>query len=105
MFRIVFSLAFIVMGFMCCSPMFAQEALEGLSVLGQLGPDGHKIKAVGAGLAVIGAGIGIGRIGAAACEGIARQPDMAAKVQAAGIIFAALVEGAAFAAILLCLVF
>ena len=64
-----------------------------------------KFKAVGAGLAVVGAGIGIGRIGGAACESIARQPEMAGNVQSAGIIFAALIEGAAFAAILLCLVF
>ncbi|MDB4468334.1 ATP synthase F0 subunit C [bacterium] len=64
-----------------------------------------KLKAIGAGLAVVGAGLGIGKIGGAACESIARQPEMASSVQSAGIIFAALIEGAAFAAILLCLVF
>jgi F0F1-type ATP synthase membrane subunit c/vacuolar-type H+-ATPase subunit K len=36
---------------------------------------------------------------------MARQPEMASQIQSAGIIFAALIEGAAFAAILLCLVF
>ena len=50
---------------------------------------------LGAGLAVIGAGIGIGRIGGQAVEGMARQPEMAARIQIAGIIFAALIEGAA----------
>ncbi|MCH2177791.1 MAG: ATP synthase F0 subunit C [Mariniblastus sp.] len=50
----------------------------------------------------MGAGMGIGRIGGSACESIARQPDMAAKVQTAGIIFAALIEGAAFFALLVC---
>ncbi len=59
------------------------------------------MKAVGAGLAVIGAGIGIGRIGGSACESIARQPDMAGQINTTMIIAAALVEGAAFAAILL----
>ena len=64
-----------------------------------------KFKAIGAGLAVIGAALGIGKIGGAACESIARQPEMASSVQSAGIIFAALIEGAAFADSLRCLVF
>lgn len=50
---------------------------------------------LGAGLAVIGAGIGIGRIGGQAVEGMARQPEMAGRIQISGIIFAALIEGAA----------
>ena len=53
------------------------------------------IAALGAGLAVIGAGIGIGQIGGKAVEGIARQPEAAGKIQTAMIIAAALVEGAA----------
>jgi F-type H+-transporting ATPase subunit c len=48
-----------------------------------------------AGLAVVGAGIGIGRIGGSATEGIARQPDATARIQTAMIIAAALVEGVA----------
>lgn len=51
--------------------------------------------AVGAGLAVIGAGIGIGKIGGSAMEAIARQPEAASKIQTAMIIAAALIEGAA----------
>lgn len=105
MFRFLFALVFVMGGFLFCSPTFAQEGglVDGLNLLGQ-GVE-WKFKAVGAGLAVVGAGYGIGRIGVAACESIARQPDMAGSVQSAGIIFAALIEGAAFAAILLCLVF
>jgi F-type H+-transporting ATPase subunit c len=53
------------------------------------------IAAIGAGLAVIGAGIGIGRIGGSAMEAIARQPEAQAKIQTAMIIAAALVEGVA----------
>lgn len=53
------------------------------------------IAAIGAGLAAIGAGIGIGRIGGSAVEGIARQPEAASKIQTNMIIAAALVEGVA----------
>jgi len=53
------------------------------------------IAAIGAGLAVIGAGIGIGQVGGKAMEGIARQPEAAGKIQTAMIIAAALVEGVA----------
>jgi F-type H+-transporting ATPase subunit c len=57
--------------------------------------------ALGAGLAVVGAGIGIGRIGGQAVEGMARQPEVAGKLQTAALIFAALVEGAALFAIVI----
>ena len=53
------------------------------------------IAALGAGLAVIGAGIGIGQVGGKAMEGISRQPEAAGKIQTAMIIAAALIEGAA----------
>ena len=54
---------------------------------------------IGAGLAVIGAGIGIGGVGGKAVEAMARQPEMAGRVGTQGLIFAALVEGAALIAI------
>ncbi|HET7360552.1 MAG TPA: ATP synthase F0 subunit C [Flavobacteriaceae bacterium] len=54
---------------------------------------------VGAGLIVIGAGIGLGLIGKGAMEGIARQPEATGKIQTAMIIIAALLEGIAFAAL------
>ena len=47
------------------------------------------------GLAVLGAGIGIGRIGGSATEGMARQPENTARIQTAMIIAAALIEGVA----------
>jgi len=50
---------------------------------------------VGAGLSAIGAGIGIGRLGGQAMDGIARQPEMAQRIQTSAIIFAALIEGVA----------
>ncbi len=56
-------------------------------------------KLVGAGLVVIGVGIGIGKIGASAMEGIARQPEATNKIQTAMLIAAALIEGIGFAAL------
>jgi F-type H+-transporting ATPase subunit c len=50
---------------------------------------------LGGGLAVLGAGVGIGRIGGSAADGMARQPENSARIQTAGIIFAALIEGVA----------
>ena len=54
---------------------------------------------VGAGLIVIGAGMGIGRIGGSAMEAIGRQPEASGKIQTAMIIAAALLEGIGFAAL------
>ena len=54
---------------------------------------------VGAGLVVIGVGVGIGRIGGSALEAIARQPEAYGKIQTAMLIAAALIEGLGFAAI------
>ncbi|MCZ2102005.1 MAG: ATP synthase F0 subunit C [Chitinophagales bacterium] len=59
------------------------------------------VAAIGAGLAVIGAGIGIGYIGGKAMEAIARQPEAAGDIRSNMIIMAAFVEGAALIAILL----
>ncbi|GEM67937.1 MULTISPECIES: ATP synthase F0 subunit C [Sphingobacterium] len=56
---------------------------------------------VGAGLIVIGAGLGLGKIGGSAMEAIARQPEAASKIQTAMIIIGALLEGLAFGALLL----
>lgn len=53
------------------------------------------VGAIGAGLAVLGAGLGIGRIGGSAMDAIARQPEASGKIQTAMIIAAALIEGVA----------
>jgi F-type H+-transporting ATPase subunit c len=53
------------------------------------------LAAIGIGLSVLGAGLGIGQIGRGAVEGIARQPEATNKIQTAMIIAAALIEGAA----------
>ena len=54
---------------------------------------------------IIGAGLGIGRIGAAAVESMARQPEVAGNIQAAMIIAAALIEGVTFFALIVCMFF
>ena len=55
--------------------------------------------AIGAGIAALGAGLGVGMIGAKATESIARQPEAAGDIRTAMIITAALIEGAALFAI------
>lgn len=62
------------------------------------------VAAIGAGLAVIGVAMGIGRIGGSAVEGMARQPEVAGQIQTAMIIAAALIEGAGFFGLIVCLI-
>jgi len=59
--------------------------------------------AFGAGIIIIGAGYGIGKIGSCAVESMARQPEVADNIQTAMIIAAALIEGATFFGLIVCL--
>ena len=70
----------------------AQTAASGQSI-------GKGLAVIGGGLAVLGAGIGIGLIGKGATESMARQPEMAGKVQIAAIILAVFIEGATLFAV------
>ena len=72
----------------------ATAAAVGVSKLGA---------AIGAGLAVIGAGLGIGKIGGSAMEEIARQPEASGDIRMNMIIAAALIEGVALLAVVVCL--
>ena len=74
-----------------------EAATSSLESLGTLGAT------IGAGLAVIGAGLGIGKIGSAAMEAIARQPEETNKIRMNMFVVAALIEGVALFAIVLCL--
>lgn len=67
--------------------------MESLGILGA---------AIGAGLATIGAGLGIGKIGGSAMEAIGRQPEAADKIRTNMIIIAALIEGVALFAVVVC---
>ena len=59
--------------------------------------------AIGAGLSVLGAGSGIGKIGSSAMEAIARQPEAAGDIRSNMIVIAALIEGVAFFGAIVCL--
>ena len=59
--------------------------------------------AIGAGIAAVGAGLGIGRIGGQAMDAMARQPEKIGELRSAMIIAAALVEGVAFFAAIIAL--
>lgn len=81
-----------------------------LSIVGATGTlawaaDGgvHFSGAIGAAVTIIGAGYGIGKIGAAAVESMARQPEVAGNIQTAMIIAAALIEGVTFFALIVCI--
>ena len=73
----------------------AGDAAANVGNSGYAGAWGLQGAGIGAGLAVIGAGLGIGRIGGQAVEGMARQPEAAGRIQTAALILAALIEGAA----------
>lgn len=70
--------------------ILAAEALVGLGA------------SVGAAIAAIAAGIGIGKIGSSAMEAIARQPEAAGDIRSNMIVIAALVEGVALFAVIVC---
>lgn len=87
------------------APAFAQEPAPATGA--SAGPNqGFSIylgSAVGAGIVMLAAGFGIGRIGAGAVESMARQPEVAGNIQTAMIIAAALIEGATFFALVVCM--
>ena len=58
---------------------------------------------IGAGIAAIAAGIGLGKIGGAAMEAIARQPEAAGDIRSNMIVIAALIEGVALFAVIVCI--
>lgn len=82
-------------------PALAAEAAvsDGGSLLTTLGAT--KLgNGIGAGLVIIGAGLGIGRIGGSAVEAMARQPEVASQIFTPMVVTAALIEGATFFALI-----
>ena len=59
---------------------------------------------IGAGIVVVGAGLGISKLSAAAFESMARQPEVAGDIRGAMIVAAALIEGATFFALIVCMI-
>lgn len=74
-------------------PALAQDGMGGV----------HFSAAFGAAVTIIGAGYGIAKIGVAAVESMARQPEVAGQIQTAMIIAAALIEGVTFFALIVCM--
>ncbi len=74
-----------------------------LQAAADLSPIAKMGAGLGAGIAAIGAGMGIGNIGKSALESIARQPEAVGDIRSNMIVSAALIEGAAFFAIVVCL--
>lgn len=93
-------LGFIVVGFvlMFSPAAFAQDsaAADAAATSSGLAKMGG---AIGAGLAVIGCGLGIGRVGGSATEAMARQPEAAGQINTAMIVTAAMIEGATLFAV------
>ncbi len=79
----------------CAAPAMAQTGGSAVTFSNTLG----------AGLVTIGAAYGIGKLAAAAVESMARQPEVAGNIQTAMIIAAALIEGATFFALIVCMLF
>ena len=95
--RLVVLIVFVLL--ITASPALAANTDKGPAAF--YGP--HIAAGLGAGIAIIGAGIGFGKIGAAALESMARQPETAGQVQTAMLIIAALLEGATFFALIVCI--
>jgi F-type H+-transporting ATPase subunit c len=86
--------------FALATPAFAQAQPQSVSYL----ISGSAIGAgIGAGLTILGAGLGFGKIGASALESMARQPEVAGRVQTAMLIIAALLEGVSFFSLIVCI--
>lgn len=108
MFKVSKIAALCLVMLMVAAPAFAQDAAPAAT-----SPAGHASHgfsiflggAFGAGLVIIGAALGISRIGATAVESMARQPEVAGNIQTAMIIAAALIEGATFFGLVVCMLF
>ncbi len=97
--------ALVGLAFLAAPAMAADEGAEEEGVHSSVFDEGAAYFAVpiGAGLVIIGGGIGIGRIGSTAAESMARQPEASGSINGIAIITAAMVEGATFFAVIVCL--
>ena len=106
MIRFLTVLAVVVVFLAVATPAMAQPAS---GAEGEAKAEGSKPAliylggAFGAGIVILGAGLGIGKIGSSAVESMARQPEVAANIQTAMIIAAALIEGATFFGLIVCM--
>lgn len=92
--------AFVVMSV----PAMAQEGQAAAATASQTVPLLNLTATFGAGLVVIGAGLGISRLSTAAFESMARQPEVAADIKGSMVIVAAMIEGAAVIGLIVCMI-
>src|SRR5262245_58470100 len=88
----------LVVLFCFATPVFAEDKGAGTIYGAAVGAG------IGAGLALLGAGIGFGKIGASALESMARQPQVATQVNTSMLTIAALLEGATFFSLIVCII-
>jgi len=105
--RIVKMVGCVLVVLLCAAPSFAaaeKEAPAGAPAAAPA-PNAWIVMggAFGAGMIIIGAGYGIGKIGSCAVESMARQPEVATNINTAMIISAALIEGATFFGLIVCI--
>ena len=81
----------------------AAEAADAVAEAASSSVDLHSLYGIGAGIVLLGAALGIGRIGSSSVESMARQPEVAGKINTAMIISAALIEGVTFFALIVCM--
>lgn len=108
MYRLIRIAALCIAVLLAASPLLAQDAetTPGATKAAMTTPFTIYLGgAFGAGLVILGAGFGIGKIGSSAVESMARQPEVAGSIQTAMIIAAALIEGATFFALIVCMLF
>ncbi len=86
----------------CAAAAFFALSVPAMAADGGMGGF-HFGSAIGAAVTILGAGYGIGKIGSAAVESMARQPEAANKIQTAMIIAAALIEGVTLVALIVCI--
>jgi F-type H+-transporting ATPase subunit c len=91
--KLALAVAAVVVVLACASPV---SAADGTNIL--VGG------AAGAGIVILGAGFGIGKIGSSAVESMARQPEVAGNIQTGMIISAALIEGVTLFALIVCII-
>ncbi len=100
----IVALLFVVV--LVCAPcaVFAQETTaDSIAEAASNSVDLHSLYGIGAGIVLLGAALGIGRIGSSSVESMARQPEVAGKINTAMIISAALIEGVTFFALIVCM--
>ena len=108
MFKMVRVSLLVVAVALIASPAFAQDPADEAGSAVESASPGFSMNlggAFGAGLVILGAGLGIGKIGSSAVESMARQPEVAGNIQTAMIIAAALIEGATFFGLIVCMLF